>query len=402
MAMANTLQDDMAADFASIMLNTKEFAETVTFYPANGDASRSIVMHVNRTQSAEEGIYVRSDNDSLIVEAFKDPDNAKGGIPIEELESGLRPTLIRTDDFNWTQHASDQIDDRIFGVVAIKTLFNPAYASGGANTWNTSCWALRGDRPLNFTGLSPSNDDNADKAGTLISPRHVLFVDHIDPVFPPPPVGTIMSFVDESGNEHTRTIDGLDIPVFPDFGIGYLDSDLPDDVTFYKVLPSGFDDYISLVGVPVVIANNAEEAAIGNVVNIGFPSGSIGTLIEYGEGSSTRGNYWEDIIAGDSGHPTFVVLDSEFVLLGVHIATDLTGTRLFDAPIHLWRSDINTAMSDLDTDDTGYQLTTFDFTKLLPGRYVFSGDILGETPHSWTLRFIRQKGYLTGIDGRRT
>ncbi len=101
--MANTLLDDMASDFADVMLNTNEFAETVTFYPAGGGASRSIVMHVNRTQSAEDGIHLRSDNDNMIVDVLKDSSNAKGGILFEEIKSGSRPTLVRDSDFNGAQ-----------------------------------------------------------------------------------------------------------------------------------------------------------------------------------------------------------------------------------------------------------------------------------------------------------
>lgn len=404
-AMANTLLDDMKSDFADVMLNTNEFAETATFYPANGDVSRSIVMHVNRTQAAEDGIAVRSDRDTLIVSVLKDSSNAKGGIPIEELESGLRPTLVRASDFNWNQHAADQIDDQLVAspTGTFKNLFDPAYADGGQNTWNTSCWALNGDRPLDLTGLSPFNDDNPDKAGTAISPRHLLFASHVG--FLPPPIGTEMLFVDQAGDEHTRTITGRTVWGVGNFGVAYLDSDLPSDITFYKVLPDDFATHMTLQGLPVIITDKDEKALVGIIEEDHFFDPVRGFLMETGQGTSPRDNYWEDLVLGDSGHPTFLVLDGELILVGVHVATAESGTRLFDVILEAgalgWQDDINTIMADLDTASTGYQLTQFSLTRPLPGRFVFSGDILSETPHSWTLRFIRQKGYQTGIDGRR-
>lgn len=400
--MANTLKDDMKADFAALMLNTDEFAETVTFYPANGDASRQIVMHVSRVQNAEDGVYVQSDSDTLIVRALKDSSHAKGGIPIEELERSLRPTLWRASDFNWSQHATDQIDDRLVAspTGTYKNLFDPAYSNGQANTWNPSCWAVDFD----FSGVSMYNAEASKEAGTLVSPRHVVFTEL---THNRPSVGTDLLFVDNTGAEVTIALEavvdlvdiGYDVPVYEnDIGVGYLAEDIPSGVTFYKVLPDDYATYLSMTNLPLVYQDQEQKVMVAEcrLAEMGWDH------LFFKSAVGNRASYYEDLVGGDSGYPTFMALDRELIFLATTLqrssSTSYRGqiVSYVDSSIATKSTmiGINAAMTQSTTaGDTVYQLTEFDLAR---PRYVFTGDILGETPHNWTLRFVRQKSHRTG------
>ncbi len=102
--MANTLKDDMAADLAGTFLNTKEFAETVTFYPADGSASRSIVMIVVQNQKPEDNGPVNYETETIDVQCLKDESHAKGGI--------ATPTRGLTTSVDKLVRAGDTEDER--------------------------------------------------------------------------------------------------------------------------------------------------------------------------------------------------------------------------------------------------------------------------------------------------
>lgn len=73
--MSRSLRDDLESDLAETFLNNGLFAETVTFYPAGGGASRSLAADVRSTgelvdtplgvDTTEELLILVSNNESL-------------------------------------------------------------------------------------------------------------------------------------------------------------------------------------------------------------------------------------------------------------------------------------------------------------------------------------------------
>ena len=78
--MATTLKDDIASDLCNVLLNTDEFAETVTFYPGGGGSSRRIVALLTHHQQSEDNSDIEYINDRISVTVSNDPTHAKGGI----------------------------------------------------------------------------------------------------------------------------------------------------------------------------------------------------------------------------------------------------------------------------------------------------------------------------------
>ncbi len=259
--------------------------------------------------------------------------------------------------FDINAHIESQIDDRLTGVDL--DLFASAYSNGGANPWSTTCWAQ-----FDFSGRSPYNDSgDPTKTVTMISLRHCIGAEHHELS-----IGDIVSFVKSDGTEYNATIEGkievdATFPSSNDLVVYYLDADVP--VTYYKILSSDFTDYINIVGLPVVLCDSEHKALVGILVGRAVDTGDF-LLIEYNEGSSPRDAYWEDPASNDSGDPSFLPVGGELILLGIGAGKDAgTGTRRFDSGMWRWRTAINTAMADLDTADTGYQLTQFDFEAFL-------------------------------------
>lgn len=274
------------------------------------------------------------------------------------------------------------VDDRLTGEVDVD-LFSPAYSSGGANTWNTGCWI--GD--LDVTGFSPHNDVDAKFGGTLISPRHVLFVHDsgAHSTFTPD-VGTTMFFVKADGSEYTtvvtgkRTMDGEGWT--PRLGVCYLDMDTPTGIRFYEILPTDHTDFFARDNKPTAFITYHTDSGIEpnvtpNSVQVGEIVGDsfVQSINSDPSASSPRSTYWHGIDSGDSGHPSFLIIDSELVLLGIHYARtghnflhDMFVTFTSGTAANSTMDRINDLMTLSEADgggSDGYQLTTYDLSVVL-------------------------------------
>ncbi len=175
-----------------------------------------------------------------------------------------------------------------------------------------------------------------------------------------------------------------------DFSVCYLDADVPDGITFYKILPEDFHDYIGTqypfgdrtVHLPAVI--HSYHTGVGppshgpNHVQLGritAPLLTFGPLMApYTTGD--RADYWAGFFFGDSGDPTFIIIDGELVLLGLHELGD--STSLIDVSIISGFGDaglggrsmidiVNELMKLSEVEGGGsdnYGLTYFDFSSI--------------------------------------
>jgi len=244
---------------------------------------------------------------------------------------------------------------------------------------NEQCWAkdIKG-----ITSISPWNSAGGRlRAGVAISPRHVIFIEHLG--FHPN-VGDTLYFVTRNNVTISRQIvQHKDHPATGygagDFGIGLLDTPLPDDIEFMKVLPQDSYNYFPMTS----LSNNdfawdrlqlspdadrtylfnidqEEKANIRSLRKIQWKTGGgddpdtyDNTWMYYGEmhteedfsgGIASSSEWYETAISGDSGNPIMMVLKGEAVL--VSMFTSASRGPFFGQQRNI--NDVNLLIEDVD------------------------------------------------------
>lgn len=235
---------------------------------------------------------------------------------------------------------------------------------------NPNCWAY----DIDLTCCSPWNmhptlrlpggyltTTSNHTAGTLISPRHVIFCKHYDFY---PPIGSDIRFITKNNETITRNIINI-IEVEPisgngntDYAIGLLDSDIPDSISFAKVLPDNAFERMQLEwlapGLPYghiinnlyIIQLNQDKSV--RITGLGFWNNVWFYLTNTGNIENKLQKFSFNLRLYDSGSPNFLVINNEPILIGL----DLGPNR-----IHQHRADINATMNQLGV---GYQLTSYN------------------------------------------
>ena len=210
---------------------------------------------------------------------------------------------------------------------------------------------------LDLTGISPWNSSGGHKkAGTLITPRHVIGAAHYEYS-----VGTVVRFVEkDAGMVHDRTVVGkVRHPKCknynPDLTIYTLDSDLPSTIKPYSVLPSDYSKYFDNIyksKIPCIGFDQEEKALIIDWAN----GGRMRTPTD-----SKRLIFNESKIKGDSGNPAFLIFQGEPVLVTVWTF----GGAGAGTPIANYISDINEMITTADKQagvTTNYTVTEADLS----------------------------------------
>lgn len=220
---------------------------------------------------------------------------------------------------------------------------------------NTKCWAY----PLDLTSISPWNSiGRSRRAGVLISPRHALWAKHYSM-----PVNTTIRFVDKENNVVERQI--VKVAHVPaaghsslsgyDIVIGELDLDVPNTISFAKVMPKDLKE-IRPHGVHVpAFDTDFEEKAL--VADLNYERGNL-VWLATPQHSSIRYPFFEPKIVGDSGNPVFLVVDNELILMFVFTYGGAGG----GTSITYHHDSINNIMKQWGSH---YQLTDADLTKFL-------------------------------------
>ena len=237
---------------------------------------------------------------------------------------------------------------------------------------NPNCWAY----DVDLTCCSPWNmhptlrlpggyltTTSNHTAGTLISPRHVIFCKHYDFY---PPIGSDIRFITKNNETITRNIINI-IEVEPisgnshtDYAIALLDSDVPDSISFAKVLPDNAFERMQLEwlapGLPyghiinkIFIIYLNQDKSVG-IKHLGF-WWNVWFYLIYRD-IPNYDNELQEFNYGlrlyDSGSPMFLVINNEPILIGLDLGPN---------KIHQHRLDINTVMNQLGG---GYQLTSYN------------------------------------------
>lgn len=248
------------------------------------------------------------------------------------------------------KHTSDAIDNRIAGKTAsiAKSVYTTQNHSTSTYVRNIGCWAS----DLDLTSISPWNStENNTRAGTLISRRHILFAAHYQINN-----GATIRFVDNNNNVITRTmINKLThpsyTPYYPDITIGVLDSDVPNSISFAKILPTNWANYLPNLSVPyrvpALVLDQEEKALISELSILNTTAG-----FNSPDTNSARYAFFENLIGGDSGNPAFLIINGELVIITVWTY----GSAGVGTSIIYHKDAINTMMASLSP-GLGYSLT---------------------------------------------
>jgi hypothetical protein len=254
------------------------------------------------------------------------------------------------------KHISNSVDTRIAGKTAsiAKPIYSTQNHSAPLYIRNSGCWIS----DLDLTPISPWNSMSSNlRAGTLISKRHILFAAHyqIDN-------GTTIRFIDNNNNIVTRTmVNKLSLPYQPGLGgditIGILNSDVPNTISFAKILPANWMNYLpnlnTLYRIPAIGLDQEEKALIVELAQLDTNAGFYIPDL-----NSDRYAFSEGIIPGDSGNPVFLIINGELVIITVWSFGGAGG----GTNIAYYKDSINALMVSLGG---GYTLTEIDLSNFL-------------------------------------
>lgn len=182
---------------------------------------------------------------------------------------------------------------------------------------NPSCW-LNG--ASNITCFSPAQLSGTpwnQRAGTLITRRHVVYASHFG--IPVIDGGTPMLFVTRDNTVVTRRIVAQATDQATDIAVGLLDEEVSDSIAIAPVLPPDFERHLGARNPMLAVALDSEEKASIQVCDT-FHDGGFSTSLLSANWMPAE---WKKLAAwgepttvGDSGNPVFVLIYGELVLLG--------------------------------------------------------------------------------------
>ena len=356
----STIQDRIYASYLSITC--------VRDYQMN-------LITIGQKQNSNENVVWSSSNTSVatinsngyVSHVSDGNSNITASIGGKTLSKNLTFLVINAVNTIFSDYASSSLaksiistmDSRISGKdpSTSKNIFSLQNHANGIYTRNTQCWA----HGLDLTCFSPWNSlGGPQRAGTLISPRHIICAEHY-----PLAVGTTIRFVRLDNTVVTKTITAIGDIYNTDIQIALLDSDVGPGISFAQILPENWYNYLPSLysnqslninrdfALPALCLDQEEKALRLDLARI---SSSLRSTTYYKSLKLTDSAFYEDIIGGDSGSPSFLIINNQLVVLTVWTSSSL-GTFITQR-----KNAINTMMSQLGG---GYQLTEIDLSSFL-------------------------------------
>lgn len=174
---------------------------------------------------------------------------------------------------------------------------------------STSQWSNGWTRRIDFTGVSWSHR----QAGTAITPRHLVFAAHY-----PLKVGTSLTFHDRAGKVVSRKIEkwisfrNRKAGERLDVAVALLDQPLPPSIKTYRLLPPREDYPHTLPGSPALVTEQGRRVFLHQIRLVSKNTISFTKNPDYPE------SLYKSLITGDSGHPSFLLVGGEPVLIETH------------------------------------------------------------------------------------
>jgi len=244
-------------------------------------------------------------------------------------------------------HLVSQIDSRLAGKTASTAIPMWTTRTPATQTYvrAAGCWGADID-------LTPYAAHDSSMAGTawgghtLITPRHVIGANHY--------FGSgsqTLHFVKADGTCVVRTITSIATITGTDINIGKLDSDVPAGIGFARVLPAAW-----AAKLPTLTTRNVPAARITqNMQIIVTDLWRLSVMAGCEPATPARTDFYRAAYSGDSGTPSFLVINDQMVLLCC-LYSGGGGSGPF---VTNYRTEINAALTSLGG---GYQLTDADLS----------------------------------------
>jgi hypothetical protein len=273
------------------------------------------------------------------------------------------------------KNCSDNVDNRLLNKnpTIAKDIYSTQNHSTSTYVRNINCWA----NDLDLTCMSPWNTTGANtRAGTLISPSHLVFATHyeID-------IGAKVRFITSNNVVIERTLVDKIPTSTSDIYLGLLDSDVPNSISFAKLLPSDWSTYLptiyrnksgtyTIYRLPMLSLDQEEKALVKEFLYVDPTGKSAYTQQPTQNYLDPNNSYYntypnrilfhESIIGGDSGNPSFLIINNQLVLI-------ITWTGPDSGPFYSnFISTLNTNMNLLWTRNnrsgSSYTITTIDLS----------------------------------------
>lgn len=164
-------------------------------------------------------------------------------------------------------------------------------------------WSRSWTKKIDFSGVAWDNP----RSLTLISPRHALMAKHYQRR-----PGSMVIFHDRKGDEVPRAIVGIAEIAGTDLAVVLLHDDVPKNVKTYRVLEPSASYNESLTGALVLVTDKQR------LVHVHEVRIAIGRSIVFKKADEIDAAFYENLVTGDSGNPSFVWLNGEPILVETH------------------------------------------------------------------------------------
>lgn len=170
-------------------------------------------------------------------------------------------------------------------------------------------WSNNWTRNLDFTGVAWDSS----KTGTLIHPQYLVFASHFQRR-----IGEEVVFHDRAGipvRRHIAAKRTINRMGDPDVALARLDRPVPDSIAVYPLLPEG-PDYKGLLGAKILVTDKERKVHLFWLNRLdAFKSGYLSVGARKGLGHELAERWHERLIGGDSGNPSFLIVDGKLLLL---------------------------------------------------------------------------------------
>ncbi|MEO5716007.1 MAG: hypothetical protein ABIT37_21180 [Luteolibacter sp.] len=173
---------------------------------------------------------------------------------------------------------------------ALFQYYQPNAGSRWRNNWTSH---------LDLTGVSW----NDPRTATLIAPSYVVMAAH----FIRPSTVPII-FHDKQGNRHERLIGTVRSLAVGDIAVAKLNRPLPPEIKCYRFANAGE----AAIGRPVIVSDQTNTLSVHRLAAVS------GAVVQFDYFTNLSPVYRRNLIVGDSGNPSFLLVKGDLHLLETH------------------------------------------------------------------------------------
>jgi len=207
---------------------------------------------------------------------------------------------------------------------------------------------------VDLTGKAVWNSWTGSYGTTAISPRHVVYAEHVNGLYP---AGTIVRFVAGDNSVVERIVAASVRIGATDLDISTLDDPLPGTIHWFRIMPRHWFLHCArtVPGIEgampcLVMDGNTQSVSVKDLA--GF---SEGVFLTTAPVDARRRQFTRNLRLGDSGSPMFILLGGEAVLDGLY------HTAQGGVEVGSYARELDAAMAG-----SGFQATIADFSGVTP------------------------------------